>query len=110
MSCDRTVALFSGRVGGELRFTRVSLQARLAQAGRPALVLCEDFTFRANRPEHHIQTELWVKPENVRGLWPRGIVAAEFHIVNSETKVGPKNIGMKSQEIFVSANRVLIPS
>jgi len=44
------------------------------------------------------------------GLCPRGIVVAEFNVVNSENKVGPKKIGMKSQETFASGNRVLIPS
>ena len=39
-----------------------------------------------------------------------GIVVAEFNIVYSETNVDGKNIGMKSQETFVSGNRVLIPS
>ncbi len=86
-----------------------SLQPRLAQVGRPAHVLCEDFTFRANCPVNHLQTVLRVKPENFRRLRPRSIVVAEFNIVNSETKVCPKKIGTNSQETFVSGNRVLIP-
>src|SRR5713226_8295328 len=90
--------------------TRILLQPRLAQVGRPARLLCEDFTFRANRPVNHLQIILRVKPEDIRGLCPRGIVMAELNIVNSETNMSPKNIGMKSQETLVSGNRVLIPS
>ena len=74
------------------------LQARFAQVGRPACVLCEDFTFRANRPVNHLQIELRVKPENLRRLCPCGIVVTEFNIVNSKINVGPKNIRMNSQE------------
>src|SRR6266852_2594222 len=90
-------------------WTRLLLQTRLAQVGRPACVLCEDFTFRANCPKNRVYIELRVKSVDFRRLCPRGIVVAEFSMVNSETQVGPKNIGTNSQETFVSGNRVIIP-
>ena len=96
--------LVIGRVGGragELRSTRVSLQARLAQVGRPAHLPREEFTFRANRPTNLVYTELRVKPEDFRRLCLRRIVVTELNIVNSETNVSPKKIGMTSQETLV---------
>jgi hypothetical protein len=88
----------------------VSLQPRLAQVGGPAHLPHKDFTFRTNRPKNPVYTELRVKPEDFRRLCLRRIVVTELNIVNSETNVSPKKIGMTSQETLVSGNRVLIPS